>query len=337
MIYFNYPNMKSHLYLYAAILLLSLTSCSMPEPAQEIQDEETLVVNIDVPKAYSFTRADQSHKLRYTARLYSSSAGMSVGITDNCFRAKTEMLASEGNTVVFRNVPSGSQYIVTVFADYIDASAAPDASGHYPDRYWDTSANSDAISAKVNPQTFFNNDNIDCFAAKTPVFTKSGNAYETDLTLQRIVSKVRVVTTGSTEALRDLTVTAYSYADSYSFEQKGTYAYKGETTSVTLTPSGTSGELFSFYVLGLSPNFRDKRNGLKALTFRLSPKTDYEFANPVVTIDKTSSGNSLFLPVANNIYKLQGDLLNTTREPSDEIRVNVSTDNTWTGENDVTL
>lgn len=330
--------MKFHLYTAFPLLLFLLSSCSMEKDTPQPQQEEGLLaVTVDVPTAYSFTRADQSHKLRYTARLYSSSPGVSVGITNNCFRARTEMLASEGNTIIFRNVPSGNQYIVTVFADYIDASANADASGHYPDRYWDTSSNADAISAKVNPQTFFNNDNIDCFAARTPVFTKSGNAYEADLTLQRIVSKVRVVTTGSMEALRDLTVTSYSYAESYSFEQKGTYAYKGETTSVTLTPSGSSGELFSFYVLGLSPNFRDKRNGLKAITFRLNPNIDYEFANPTVTIDKTSSGNSLFLPVSNNIYKLQGNLLGTTREPSDEIRVNVSTDNTWTGENDVNL
>lgn len=321
-------------------LLLTGASCTstdiVSEPDTDLSGEGTdcIVINVGASDIFGLsgggTRADSDHALRYVAKLYSENSSGNVGVSENCFVAAVEQLSSDGSTIVFTGAQTGKKYMVTIFADYIDAGARRDNNGHYPDKYYTTTSHADEITYRETVD-FFNNDNRDCFALKSEVFTKDALVYEESLTLKRVVSKVRVVSKDDNMAsLKDITITDYCYAPTYSFEQRGTASYRAKSEAQTVVPSDPSlNELFYFYVFGLSPNFNDPRLGLLPVTFTLNSNDNYTFTNPTVTIGENS--NPVVRPQANNIYTIRGSFLSTSLAPSDEIRLYISEESDWAG------
>ena len=278
-------------------------------------------------------------KLRYVAKLYKENETGQTGIAANTLVATVEQLESDGRTIVFKNAEEGKKYLVTIFADYINANATKNAQGHYPDKYYDTTEEGDGIHFS-SQDDFFNNDARDCFALKSEIFTKGPLVYEANLTLRRVVSKVRVVAKDeSLAALKHMRMTDYSVAPTYSFDVGGATKYEQTRTFYPFNQEvsdRSQNELFYFYVFGLAPGYRDPRNGLKNICFTLVPNENYTFTTPNITLAaKPSETKSLILPEPNKIYTVRGTFLTTSQAPSGEIRLNVTEDSDWEGSSDV--
>lgn len=325
----------------ASAALLTLTACTnttlIEAPEEAPAKTTTISLGINLPEAYRIgqTRAGTDVKLRYVAKLYKENAAGQTGIAENTLVATVEQLEADGRTIVFHDAEEGKKYLVTIFADYINASATKNAQGHYPDKYYDTTAKGDGINFS-SQDDFFNNDARDCFALKTEIFTKGPLVYEADLTLRRVVSKVRIVAKDpNLDPLEKLKITDYSVAPTYSFDAGGATKYEQTKTFYPFfqeVSDRSQNELVYFYVFGLAPGYRDPRNGLKKLAFTLMPNPNYTFTKPNVVIETpASSTQSLVLPEPNKIYTVRGTFLTTSQAPSGDIRLNVTEDTDWTG------
>lgn len=328
----------------SVMLLCALSACTATDiidspDEKPAADNNAIAIGIDIPEEYGIgrTRVTGDVKLRYVAKLYKEDASGQTGISASTLVATVEQLESDGRTIVFHDAEEGKKYLVTIFADYVNANAVKNAEGHYPDKYYDTTQKGDGINFS-SQEDFFNNDARDCFALKSEIFTKGPLVYEADLTLRRVVSKVRVVAKDeSLESLKNLTMTDYSVAPTYSFDAGGATKFEQARTFYPFdleVSDRSQHELFYFYVFGLAPGYRDKRNGLKNISFKLNPNENYTFINREITIAGTPF-ESLVLPVPNKIYTVRGTFLTTSQAPSSEIRLNVTENTDWEGNSDV--
>lgn len=356
--------------LLSVILTFMLTACSSTEIEEQNQSDpgsrNSLVINLSTPETYTFpttrdgeTDPHAGHQLRYIAKLYRSDGNTNNVIAyddSNCIQC-IEKLAKDGDRVVFTDVnpTDGFSYFVTIFADYIDADAKKDDSGHYPDKYYVTKIESgtliknyDAgrIYYKVTDEKFFNNHNLDCFRVFTENFKKNSNEGVTkNLTLTRCVSQVRVVSTtenGDINNLDNITINDFRPIDLLDLKSgiAGTHLSARPTVTISPTTDNTDGALFFCYSFSLS-------NGtdiLEPMSFSLNAKTGVTFSK--VNWTTPSSGVNLR---ANTIYKIQGNFLQTTTNndnPGDDnqgttvttkdIAVNITQPGGW-NENEVNL
>jgi hypothetical protein len=321
-----------------AMALIGLGSCSstsvIDEPAAPAEEDMTISIGFSAPEAYGFpmTRVDNNLQLRYVAKLYKDTENVNKTIAEDRFVERKEILASEGNRVIFKAEPG--DYVVAVFADYIDANATADAHGCYPDKYYNTSSNDDRVvmlavkkETGVNKDVYsnVNTDNFDCFATIHPVH-KVAQVYEKDIVLKRAVSKVRVVSKdGNIDGVDNIELTKFSFLYVYSFNQKCSLSAHTEITSGELTSrvgkidvsDRNAKELFYFYTFG-----GDGSLGCSDIAFKINPKENYAY--PDVSIR-----SGLIKPQPNYIYTVSGSMLTPSLEPNDEIRLNISQDENW--------
>ncbi|MDE6578874.1 MAG: hypothetical protein K2K58_11975 [Muribaculaceae bacterium] len=203
------------------------------------------------------TRADASHKLRYTAKLLKGN----VDKGDIELVQKKQIIEGATNTLVFEGVEEGV-YTITLFADYIPIATQPDADGVYPDVYYDTSATED-IEMKSVGKTIINNDNYDCFGTYI-VLTKEAEEKRESISLPRIVSKIRLTEKEpvGAETPTKVSITNFSTFMSYKLTT-GTASnpynsvYKVDGGKWDVSPSdAASKELFYFYSFSTS-NYKD--------------------------------------------------------------------------------
>lgn len=321
----------------AMFAMASCTSTDILEPSDNSGKGTTITLNVASPDAYVFspTRADgtdphEGHQLRYVAKLFNVNAPASRE-----FVAKKEILAKDGNTVVF-NAPEG-EYTVAVFADYIDENATV-TEGHYPDKYYDTASKDDFIEAFKTPKASgdatparmnINNDNYDCFATIS-TFNKGAKPYEENLTLTRAVCKINIVNNGgNVNGVNNIKITDFSFISQYSFE-KGASVKRIEYTGTELGENASteiSGNiLFYFYSFA---NY-NPGGGLKPISFDVNAKENYEYPSRTLPVNDLDFKKNI-------IYNIQGNYLSPDAYPSDEITLHVSTDDNWESTKDVSL
>ncbi len=356
--------------LLSVILTFMLTACSSTEIEEQNQSDpgsrNSLVINLSTPETYTFpttrdgeTDPHAGHQLRYIAKLYRSDGNTNNVIAyddSNCIQC-IEKLAKDGDRVVFTDVnpTDGFSYFVTIFADYIDADAKKDDSGHYPDKYYVTKIengtlikNYDAgrIYYKVTDEKFFNNHNLDCFRVFTENFKKNSNEGVTkNLTLTRCVSQVRVVSTtenGDINNLDNITINDFRPIDLLDLKSgiAGTHLSARPTVTISPTTDNTDGALFFCYSFSLS-------NGTDILE-PMSFTTNAQTGGTCSKVNWTTPSSGVNLR-ANTIYKIQGNFLQTTTNndnPGDDnqgttvttkdIAVNITQPGGW-NENEVNL
>lgn len=322
----------------SVILTFISVSCSSTETEDMTSSDpaslNSLVINLSTPDTYTFptTREGETdphagHQLRYIAKLYKSDGNNNHTIASddsNCIRC-IEKLAKDGDQIIFTDVDptSGFSYFVSIFADYIDADVQKDETGHYPDKYYVTKKESgtsvtgyDAsrIYYKVTGEKFFNNHNLDCFRVFTGDFIKSYNSGVTiDLDLTRCVSQVRVVSNtagGNIGNVNNITINNFRPIDN--LDLKGGYGNTHMTSrpSVTISPAADNTEDILFFCYsfplsnGTSGNYSDI---LESMAFSLNAKDGVTLSK--VKWETPSNGINL---VANTIYKVQGNFLQTS-------------------------
>lgn len=277
----------------ASILgLFSLTSCvstDTMEPEIKSDSSKKLILNFSTPEALT-TRATDGYKLRLSAKLYSGS----LSNLDGRIEKREELIYGEKgngdvvNQVVF-DVPTGYNYSILVFADYIPSSFQPDASGRYNDYFYDTSRYKDAVTMLATPGnkntedadiTFFNNDNYDCFSAKQYLEIKNAEEVVFNLELKRAVAKVRLVDNSKNSGDYDLKINNINYLKSFNLiNDRGGYNSVKSSKALTLfTQKSFTGvdeqELAFFY------------------TFASESTTAVEYPQVTLTIDDQNGNNN---------------------------------------------
>lgn len=325
------------LFLATAGVSCTSTEVIQPEPPA---DSNTISISVSTPDALSGTRADEAHpgmKLRYTAKLFKGDNPPGAAAQDpenEKFVARQEIIPAESgsNTFVFK--AEQGNYCVALFADYIDASATIDENGHFPDKYYDTTSNTDytnmlAFHSKdgntVYHNNLINNEDFDCFYALHKV-KKEINVYESDVILTRAVCKIRLCDSSNVlYGVDNIELTKFSYLSQFSHINKGS----GEQTNVAdeclpeaFSPNrGADNELFWFYTFG------SHGNSIGNIAFKISGQEGWEFKS--VSIPSGTINNSKTELKANIRYKVTGKFLQPTNYPSDEIRITVNKNEDW--------
>lgn len=321
------------------ILATACSSTSIEEPqSPNSADGDDLMITLSTPTTYTFpsSRADETgihagHELRYTAILYKSNKNGSsyqTTISEGNFVERKEILAKDGNKIVFKG-KTGESYFIVAIADYIEANSQP-INGHYPDKYYDTQSSKTHIKliSQTDKKLYFNNDNLDLFLSLTDGFTKEAGAKECPLTIKRRVSKIQVIATGgSIEALENIEVNKCSMLEEINVSSRTATSVNHEFNGpVTINVADRSSKLlFFYYTFNVNPT---AGIALKETTFTLNPNEGYEFNNGgIFTIP-----NGKIIPRANTKYNVQSDFLNTSKKPSKVVEIKVTTDENWTEE-----
>lgn len=354
----------------SVILLLLLSACasttSDPDFSSIKNDPDSsgdLTVSISTPSEYTFpgtgttgnalTRDGDAdlhagHQLRFIAKLYKydDNSRYDTDAADSGCVSRVEQLASAGNQVIFRNVDPGLYYI-TVFADYIDANATPDADGCYPDKYYTHARNGtgdaryvyyNLTDASEAGSFFLNNHNLDCFHGRTNQFTKKANeSIERTITLSRRVSQVQVIHSGSENlsSLKDITVKSFTVYDEYAWPigliqnnapssvaaEKRVFNTNG---GYTITPADPASKLLFFHY-SFTPDLGNE-HPIDPINFSMNPLTEegYSYGNT----DFYTPSNKIFLN-PNIIYKVQADFIDISESPSTNTDIKVTTDTNW--------
>lgn len=328
--------MNAHIFKPVALtaLLPAIAACTSTEVTDPSEQDrmlgEEITLSISTPEASASTRADDTHKLRYTAKLFRGDYKKEID-----FIERKEEIASDGKATITFNVSQEGTYSVILFADYLPANANPDASAHYEDRYYDTTSEDENFTMlafyKMNGPTpvaldygCVNNDNYDAFAAYRTI-NKTEEKFEVDVTLNRVVSKVRVVS--NTDAAADVSSVSFSrfsFVNTVSVAS-GTASGHAEwgkmnlaNHSLTEMSDKAAKELFYFYTLAddYNDNFLDDL----AFSVRFSDGTE-----------RTKSIDKGTIKVRRNyITTLQGPFLaDPPASEKGDIVLNLSSENEW--------
>lgn len=298
-----------------AVSLFLCQGCTSTELV-EIPGEQPAkpdVISISLSAPHLETRADATHRLRYTARLFSGNT--ETGHIE--FIKKKQMLEGESSTVlVFDGVEEGT-YTITLFADYVPANSEPDDNGEYPDYYYDTSGYEDIVMKDAGKE-FLNNDHYDCFG-KYIIVKKEAEEKRETVALPRIVAKVRMIgnETSSGETPTAVSVTKFSTLLSYKLTSgRASEIYRYPTGEVPgnkwdLTPSLTApNELFYFYTFAASPSLN---NGKAQTLGYLSFSVEADGLDPVNT--DINSGEIQVRP--NYVSTVKGNFIPSTPDDPD--------------------
>ena len=196
----------------AASALISLTSCvstltEEPSSVREYSDE--LVITLSPPEEVK-TRADlhEGYTLRYVAKVIPF-VNKQLGSVDETKTKRKEILDDSNGTSTKElrfQVDQDKDYRIVVFADYIK-DKTPNSEGNFRDCFYDTSSKNEIVRMFTTPSdpsnsitgndnsfsdSFFNNDNYDCFSASSDTYKDAFNV-RIPMNLKRAVAKVQFI------------------------------------------------------------------------------------------------------------------------------------------------
>ena len=335
---------KTSISMSAAIISLMLSACTSTEvidnPFTPTEESRTITLTLSNPNEGN-TRAGENHdghKLRYSAKLLKGILKSTTAGVDPEFVERKEILATDNEGTITFSVPEG-EYTIILFADYIPEDQQPDDKGLYQDCYYNTAYTE---SGRPSHQVFtvnkfeINNDNLDCFGSFITL-TKTSQKIEKDLTLSRLVGKVRFV---STTDLRDgmvldnIEISTLPYFTKYTIHnpddkiiitatEKPTSPYR---TSLT-PPIGTKQEdgdteLFFYYTFA---NKDKPYTAMDAASFKIN-YTDG-------TSRETSIQTGIIQAVRNNITTMKGAILMPETTEKGPIILHLSSQDDWGSDN----
>ena len=313
---------KTSISMSAAIISLMLSACTSTEvidnPFTPTEESRTITLTLSNPNEGN-TRAGENHdghKLRYSAKLLKGILKSTTAGVDPEFVERKEILATDNEGTITFSVP-----------------------GLYQDCYYNTAYTE---SGRPSHQVFtvnkfeINNDNLDCFGSFITL-TKTSQKIEKDLTLSRLVGKVRFV---STTDLRDgmvldnIAISTLPYFTKYTIHnpddkiiitatEKPTSPYR---TSLT-PPIGTKQEdgdteLFFYYTFA---NKDKPYTAMDAASFKIN-YTDG-------TSRETSIQTGIIQAVRNNITTMKGAILMPETTEKGPIILHLSSQDDWGSDN----
>lgn len=251
---------------FTALLAASCSSTEVVDAPDPSPKGKLITIDLSGPATTS-TRADASHLLRYTAKLFSGS--FENNNVKKEFMEMRQAIASDDKATITFSVEEGT-YSILLFADYIPAqSAQANEAGLYEDCYYDTSNKNEVIKVK---KFEINNDHLDCFSGYL-VVDKTAQEVREEITLSRMVSKIRFVSlTDQAEDFSSIKISRLCYfkqidqiAGKNSASQYAEPTYS--TTYASLAPvDENSHELFFFY----TPANTDSQTTLKEISFSIN-------------------------------------------------------------------
>lgn len=319
--------------LLSATVLTLLAGCSSTEiidsPQQPAKKGKTITLSLSAPENAT-TRADADHQLRYVAKLIEGDlTGQSIEVKE-----RKESIVSNNDDTTITFVVEQGDYTIVLFADYVPSSSSKDDKDCYPDSYYDTHSN--ALPQKVSINKFeINNDNLDCFGKVIKVAKGEEEVVE-NVTLFRLVSKIRFVSTtqlADNKEIDNISYSRISYHKTINIEsasQSGGAGaaiddidtqYSANTSSNFLNPSDSGNglyELFFFYT------FADK-TGDKAYLGQVDFSINFKDA----TKREKSIVTGVIPAKRNSITTVQSDFLSDEQKSTGNIILNLSTPNNW--------
>ncbi|MCH5224258.1 MAG: hypothetical protein J1E82_09475 [Muribaculaceae bacterium] len=320
-------------FIFGSLLISSVgfsacVSTDIEQPGQPIKEYgDQLVINLQTPK-HPATRADNTHKLRYTAKVYHLLNGTDIDLSSVQRKEIIDNGNSQENNVIVFKVDPDEKYRVFIFADYIPVESNLNDRGEYTDYYYNTHINSDYIAMNVTPgntssskidRAFFNNDYYDCFSYSDTVH-KTILKKELNCTLQRATAKIRVIETSENKNnFANLTFQAVPFVSQFNLTTGECMLSQSSTqglSSIQLNEFGNDdeNELFYFYTLAGGKNSDTKHlERLKFTVTNLQGKTtETEIEAQKIPIQKnfitTIKGNFVAEEVQEPVLDL-GDLI----------------------------
>lgn len=329
------------------ILSFSCVSTEIVEPkGSDSQKGDEITLRFSTPKKLA-TRADDSHKLRYVAKLFKMKTSQAYDPSSMQRQEIIEDVNKADNVITF-NVDPDQNYIIFLFADYIPAASQP-SNNLYPDYYYNTQSQDELVTMLPNPDNtsskistkFFNNDYYDCFSW-TDTIHKTTLKRELDCCLNRAVAKIRFIDENAkNENFSNITFSSFSYLTQFNQQSQIGLGYSNLTAtdlreiSLTEMSSPNDHELFFFYTLAANKNSSVK--SLKDVTFTTTNSDNNT---------KQTQIQAYTIPIAKNfITTVKGSFLplNNTQEPDpgnqndNSIILNVSTNGEWGSDQDFNI
>lgn len=252
------------------MLFSTLGSCVSTDVVETPDTKESNQIVLNLSSLTEGTRADANHKLRYTAKLYEGT----LNYLEDKTLIRKEIIegdqSEEGatNQIIF-DVPAGETYTIIVFADYIPADSKPGTNGLYSDYYYDTTSRKETFEMRTTPgststsvsQTFFNNDNYDCFIEAVTVKKTEAKVVE-NMTLKRAVAKVRLIDTSTRSGSFNVSVTNLSYLNLFDRNNNAAFGPKPLTPNVKFNKelTGAPEQEVMYYYTFASKNEYEKLN-----------------------------------------------------------------------------
>lgn len=319
--------------LFSATILILLGGCSSTEiidsPQEPAKKGKTITLSLSAPENAS-TRAGSDHKLRYVAKLASGK------LDDASFKLqeRKESIVSEGeNTTITFSVEEG-EYMIILFADYIPNNSTPDEHNCYPDYYYNTNYTDKPFIIDIKSFEL-NNDNMDCFGNVIKV-KKGPEQVTKEVSLKRLVSKIRLISTTGLDANKEIDNISYSkipYYPDFNLEEGGGFVISSKPISYSSANSNNfihidennkeEYELFYFYSLA------DKNGNLLS-------EFDFTFNFKDNTSLPRHIDSGIITSKRNTITTIKGDFLSKEEPKKGDIILNLSTPDNWV-ESDPTI
>lgn len=313
--------------LLSATVLTLLAGCSSTEiidsPQQPAKKGKTITLSLSAPENAA-TRADADHQLRYVAKLVE---GKLEDVNFKLLERKESLVSKGEKTTITFSVAEGD-YTIMLFADYLPSNGiTSNEDGGYNDYYYKTRNETDPKNISVQKYEV-NNENLDCFG-DVIVINKTADEVERTITLKRLVSKVKFVSTTPLPDGQNLTSISYSkipYYTTFIFTDKTGISIepKKETSSGTInSPTLTANqngeyELFCYYT---PANIDSDSKWMEAYSFTLNIGNDIS--------KKIDIGQATVPVIRNTITTVKGEFLSPKEQTKGDIILNLSTPDEW--------
>lgn len=341
------------------ILSNIMTSCSthvVDEPRlPEVNGDESITLFL-TGKDIQSTRADASHKLRFTAKLYSGDLKDKNGVNPIKYQETKQAIAENGqNTIIFKK-PEGV-YTIFLFADYIPITATPNSNGLYEDCYYATNFDNDKTEIQMlipgNGTTILNNDNMDCFAGVVRV-EKKEEEFKRTIALERAVARVSFLSRTDAPAEVDyITIGGISLFDKFAWTaindgsndvyppfNAGAMTYPDaeaycRRAQIGVSPNGNN-EVFFFYTFANDEPDR-YTEALATMSFTVNYKeVNGEKVAPRTTKIESGTGNPVKV-LRNHKTIVKGDFFQSDKSKLGDIILNLSPNILWDTDIDIII
>lgn len=313
--------------LFSATVLILLGGCSSTEiidsQQQPAKKGKTITLSLSAPENAS-TRADADHQLRYIAKLIE---GKLEDVNFKLLERKESLVSKGEETTITFSVAEGD-YTIMLFADYLPSNGiTSNEDGGYNDYYYKTRNNTDPKNITVQKYEV-NNENLDCFG-NVIVVNKTADKVEKTITLKRLVSKVRFISTTPLPEGQNLTSISYSeipYYTTFTFTDSADIKINQESDkssgiieikTLTANQDGEY-ELFCYY----TPASTNKDlQAMKAYSFTLNIEDNEPKPIPI--------GQGKAPVIRNTVTTVKGEFLSPKEQTKGDIILNLSTPDEW--------
>lgn len=320
---------KYNLYFWLLALIGVITSCSQDETLPTATRADRVTIGASINRAIQSRAASVTvptgHKLRYVLEVWGTGDGATLV-------HKNEMTATDNTAVNFEfTLETAGKYKALLWADFVVEGAAetsptsPNAYTHYADNHYTTTSLKAVALAKMGDDYKVNTESRDAFFATMEIDKETG-AYAETVELTRPFGQINIIEkkTDLIAEVGEMTIT-YNVPQTFNVET-GT----PENTTVAVNPKVESGQL---------PTATTDRKANLFYDFIFAPATgqttlgaiNLKFTTPTSTVQLAEFPIPANMPVVRNKRtNISGNILQASVKPSNDAKLTVTVDDTWT-------